>query len=81
MCGPCLQLLTHLCARPRSAASHTRFQVDLVLSRELCKALAFSHQRVTFCFPADIGLQALTFLSHNIFDAVQTFSSFLSASV
>ena len=26
------------------------------------EALAFSHQRVTFCFPADIGLQALFFL-------------------
>ena len=30
------------------------------------EALAFSHQRVTFCFPADIGLQALVFLGHNI---------------
>ena len=41
------------------------------------EALAFSHQRVTFGFPAEIGLQALFFLAHNIFDAVKTPSSFL----
>ena len=40
------------------------------------EALAFSHQRVTFYFPADTGLQALFFLAHNIFDALQTPSSF-----
>ena len=45
------------------------------------EALAFNHQRVTFCFPADIGLQALFFLVHNIFNAVQTSSSFFSAGV
>ena len=36
------------------------------------EVLALSHQRVIFCFPADIGLQTLLFLAHNIFDAVQT---------
>ena len=36
------------------------------------EALAFGHQRVTFCFPDDIGLSAVLFLAHNIFDAVQT---------
>ena len=45
------------------------------------KALAFSDQWVTFCFTADIGLQALLFLVHNIFDVVQTPSSFFSAGV
>ena len=34
------------------------------------ETLALSHQRVSFCFPADIGLQALFFLAHNIFEAV-----------
>ena len=32
--------------------------------------LAFSHQRVTFCFPAYIELEALLFLAHNIFAAL-----------
>ena len=41
------------------------------------KRLAFSHQRVTICLPSDIGLRALLFLAHNIFDAVQPSSSFL----
>ena len=36
------------------------------------EALAFSHLRATPCFPADIGLQALFFLAHHIFNAVQT---------
>ena len=45
------------------------------------EVLAFCHQRVTFCFPAALELQALLFLAHNNFDAVQIPSSFLSASV
>ena len=35
ICKPCLQLLTHLCARPHAEASHTRLQFHLALSRWL----------------------------------------------
>ena len=35
MCGPCLQLLTHLCVRHHAEASHTRLQLYVALSRWL----------------------------------------------
>ena len=76
MYGPCLRLLTHFCARLFIIGC--RF---LWLFSGGYKAFAFSHQLVTFCFPADIRLEVLLFLAHNIFDAVQSFSSLLPAGV
>ena len=64
---------TPLCQTPcrgfsyQAAASSDFFQVAI--------PLAFSHQRVTICFSADIRLQALLSFVHNICDAVQTSSS------
>ena len=43
------------------------------------ETLAVSLHLVAFCFPTDIGLQALFFLAHIIFDAVQSPSFFSSA--
>ena len=66
MCGLCLQLLTHLCARLHAEASHTRLQ----LFSGGYKTFAFSHRLITICFPVDIGLEALLILARNILDVV-----------
>ena len=77
---PCLQPMTHLCSGTMQML-HIPDCGFIWIFPGMYELLALIHQRVTFGFPADIGLQALFFLAHNMFVAVQTPSSFLSAGV
>ena len=58
MCGSCQRLLTNFCTSRHAEVSYPRIQLYL--------ALAFCQQRVTFCLPAGIELQALFLLALNI---------------